>query len=64
MWQHLQENGTWQGEVWNRKKNGELYAEWLSISTVRDQRSHITQYVGVFYDVTERKQYEANEGRV
>ncbi len=59
MWNELQEHGAWQGEIWNRRKSGEIYAEWLSVSTIRDKNNKIIQYVGVFYDVTERKQYEA-----
>jgi len=59
MWHILQEKGAWQGEIWNCRKDGSMYAEWLSIATVRDKNNKNTQYVGVFYDVTERKQYEA-----
>lgn len=59
MWNALKNTGTWQGEIWNRRKDGSIYAEWLSISTVRDNTQKNTQYVAVFYDVTERKQYEA-----
>ncbi len=59
MWHSLQENGAWQGEIWNRRKDGSIYAEWLSISIIRDTNQKGKQYVAVFYDVTERKQYEA-----
>ncbi len=59
MWHILQDTGRWQGEIWNKRKDGSDYAEWLSISTIRDENNKIIQFVAVFYDVTERKQYEA-----
>ena len=59
MWLELQEFGRWQGEVWNRRKNGELYPEWLTITAVRDERGAIRHYVAAFLDITERKQAEA-----
>lgn len=47
--------GHWQGEIWNRRKNGEIYPEWLSISAVRDDSDRVTHYIGVFNDITEKK---------
>lgn len=61
MWKELQAEGKWQGEVWNRRKNGELYAEWLSIKVVRNGRGKIVNYVGSFADITGRK---ADEDRI
>ncbi|SCA55511.1 conserved hypothetical protein [Candidatus Terasakiella magnetica] len=58
MWMQLCEKGRWQGEIWNRRKNGDLYAEWLSISAVHDETGKITQYVAVFSDITKRKKAE------
>ncbi len=58
MWHDLDRFGKWAGEIWNRRKSGELYPEWLSISTVKDNKSDITHYVGIFSDITERKQAE------
>ncbi|WP_256760569.1 EAL domain-containing protein [Cohnella sp. WQ 127256] len=58
MWERIHTIGFWQGEIWNKRKNGELYAEWLSISTLRDDEGHITNYLGMFTDITERKQSE------
>ena len=55
MWQHIDEHGHWQGEVWNRTKKGELYAELLNISTVSDDHGMIINYVGVFTDITRSK---------
>jgi diguanylate cyclase (GGDEF)-like protein/PAS domain S-box-containing protein len=59
MWQELRERGAWQGEVTNRRKNGETYTEWLSISAVRDGDGRTIQYVGLFSDISERKEAEA-----
>ncbi|MFA7347779.1 MAG: EAL domain-containing protein [Desulfurivibrionaceae bacterium] len=58
MWSALVENGQWQGEIWNRRKDGEIYPEWLIISSIRDTRGTIVNYVGVFHDMTEIKLHE------
>ena len=58
MWAKLIACGNWQGEVWNRRKNGELYPEWLAISAVKDSTGAVTHYVGAFSDITERKDAE------
>lgn len=58
MWKALNETGQWRGEIWNRRKSGEFYAEWLSISAVRDERGMVTHYVGVFSDITRHKESE------
>jgi diguanylate cyclase (GGDEF)-like protein/PAS domain S-box-containing protein len=50
MWDTLDKVGQWQGEIWNRHKNGEIYPEWLSISAVKDSRRSVSHYVGVFSD--------------
>jgi len=50
--------GHWQGEVWNRRKNGELYVEWLSFAAVRDSEGAVINFVGVFSDITRHKQDE------
>lgn len=55
MWGGLCQFGQWQGEIWNRRKNGEIYPEWLSISAVRNSNGVTTHYVGIFGDITERK---------
>ncbi|HXE38117.1 MAG TPA: EAL domain-containing protein, partial [Azonexus sp.] len=59
MWGELHESGHWQGEIWNRKKDGGIYPEWLSISSVRDEQGAVSHYIGVFTDISERKQNEA-----
>lgn len=58
MWRHIQQQGSWSGEIWNRRKNGQIYPEWLSISTLRGWKGRIEHYVGVFSDITKRKQAE------
>lgn len=58
MWAMLLKTGSWQGEVWNRRKNGEIYPEWLTISTVRDEREVATNYVAVFTDLSRIKHGE------
>jgi diguanylate cyclase (GGDEF)-like protein/PAS domain S-box-containing protein len=54
----LARTGKWQGEIWNRRKTGEMFAEWLNIAAVRDGEGEITNYVAVFSDITSRKQDE------
>ncbi len=58
MWERIHAAGHWEGEIWNRRKNGEVYPEWLSITTLKDDHGRITNYIGMFTDITERKQSE------
>lgn len=58
LWRHLLEQGHWQGEIWNRRKNGEVYPQWVHISAVHDRAGPVTGYVCLFSDITERKQRE------
>jgi diguanylate cyclase (GGDEF)-like protein/PAS domain S-box-containing protein len=58
MWQTLLAEGAWQGEIWNRRKNGEAYPEWLSITTVKGPGGQVTHFVGTFTDITLRKAAE------
>ncbi|MCB5364614.1 EAL domain-containing protein [Pusillimonas sp. CC-YST705] len=55
MWRSLTENGTWEGEVWNRRKNGEIYIERLSITTTYSDKGTPRCRIGLFSDVTEHK---------
>ena len=55
VWNSVVQTGLWQGEIWSRRKNGEEYPEWLSISAVIDTIGKTTHYVGIFSDITERK---------
>lgn len=59
MWQSLQEKKCWRGEVWNRRKSGEIFAELLSISVICDAKGKVLQYVGVFSDISYLKEHEA-----
>ncbi len=59
MWQSLLDTGFWQGEIWNRRKNGEVYANWITITAVRDEKEQITHYVCSQIDITQRKDAEA-----
>lgn len=58
MWQTIQQSGRWRGEVWNRKKNGEFYAEILTVSAIKDEQGRVTHYLGLFADITEIKNTE------
>jgi diguanylate cyclase (GGDEF)-like protein/PAS domain S-box-containing protein len=58
MWQKIDEQGHWQGEIWNRKKKGEVYAELLTISKLKDNNGNITNFVGIFSDITRSKQQQ------
>tara|TARA_R110002167_G_scaffold8869_2_gene40799 strand:+ start:112522 stop:116076 length:3555 start_codon:yes stop_codon:yes gene_type:complete len=55
MWECLIAHGYWKGEVWNRKKNGEFYAEILTISSLKDSRGKTLHYMGLFADITQIK---------
>ena len=56
MWEQLHEEGYWQGEITNRKKNGEIYIEWLSINTIKNSAGAVENYIGIFSDVTHQRQ--------
>lgn len=58
IWHALDVNGEWKGEIWNRRRDGEIYPEWLSLSAIRDSRGRITNYVGIFSDISRRKEAE------
>lgn len=55
MWNDIKQHGVWKGEIWNKRKDGELYLEWLTISVVKDQKGNVTNYVAIFSDITEHK---------
>jgi two-component system CheB/CheR fusion protein len=52
MWGHLETHGWWQGEVWNKRKSGDIYPEWLTINAVHDPEGNIINYVGIFSDIS------------
>jgi len=55
MWSSLHQQGAWQGELWDRRKSGEAYPKWLSISVVRDNAGRISHHIGSFIDISELK---------
>jgi diguanylate cyclase (GGDEF)-like protein/PAS domain S-box-containing protein len=64
MWQALREHGHWHGEIWNRRKDGSLYAELLTISAVRDDDGRIQCYVALFSDITAQKSHQQQLERI
>ena len=58
MWSTLKATGSWQGEIFNRRKNGEFFTEWLSIKQVHDNEGKLTNYVSLFSDISKRKAAE------
>ena len=59
MWASLEAKDHWQGELWNRRKDGSVYAEWLSITALREKSGEVINYVGIGNDITQRKEDEA-----
>jgi diguanylate cyclase (GGDEF)-like protein/PAS domain S-box-containing protein len=55
MWNMISEKGRWDGEIWNRRKNGELFLEKLSIQTIKDADGRIVNHLGIFADITESR---------
>lgn len=58
MWVRIRKEGMWSGEIWNKRKDGELYPEWLTILAVTDDKGLVEQYIGVFTDITNQKTVE------
>lgn len=58
MWRSMLSQGYWQGEIWNRRKNGEIYAQWLTITGIRNSQGEIRQFAAIFSDITDRKEKE------
>lgn len=58
MWQDIDDNGVWSGEIWNKKKNGEIFPEHLSINAIFDEDNNVAQYVAFFFDLSKQKQAE------
>lgn len=58
LWRSVDEAGSWQGEIWTRRKNGEIFPGWLSMTAVTDELGRVCNYVGTQIDITERKQAE------
>ena len=51
MWRSLREKGYWQGEIWNRRKSGEIYLEWLSVTAIKNEAEEVKNYAGMFSDI-------------
>lgn len=64
MWASIRKTGHWFGEIWNRRKSGEVFAQILSISTVTDARGQVQHYVGIFSDISKIKAHEQELDRV
>jgi diguanylate cyclase (GGDEF)-like protein/PAS domain S-box-containing protein len=64
MWKALLEQGYWSGEIWNRRKNGEVYAELITISAVRDEHGITTHYVALSSDITYMKEHQNKLERI
>jgi len=60
MWETINRTGGWRGEMWDRRKNGEVYPKWLTITAVKGDDGAVTNYIGTHTDITERKQAEEN----
>ncbi len=59
LWQSINDTGVWQGEIWDKRKNGEIYPQWLTITAVKDKGNNVvTHYVATLVDITERKATE------
>ena len=58
MWKILLRNNSWQGEIWNRRRTGEEYPQWLSIAVIRNRNRSIAHYVALFSDISDRKKAE------
>jgi diguanylate cyclase (GGDEF)-like protein/PAS domain S-box-containing protein len=55
LWHEVDQQGVWQGEIWNRRKNGEIYREWLTLTAIADDTATVTHYVSVLSDITTRQ---------
>ncbi|MDP2005632.1 MAG: EAL domain-containing protein [Rubrivivax sp.] len=64
LWTQLLHDGHWQGEMWNRRKSGELYPAWLTINAVRDEHGPVLHYVGMLMDISQRKAREDEIARL
>ncbi|MHA3056065.1 bifunctional diguanylate cyclase/phosphodiesterase [Acinetobacter sp. ANC 4633] len=61
MWDHIRNTGSWQGEIWNKRKNGEMYPQYILIASVRDEKGQTTHYVASITDISA---YKASEEKI
>lgn len=59
MWVQIAKLGVWQGEIWNRRKDGTIFPEWQSITEIRDEQGDVTHYISVFSDISGQKEAES-----
>ena len=55
MWKTVEEEGHWQGDIWGQRKNGEMYSKHMTLSSIKDNNGTVTNYIGIFNDITERE---------
>ena len=58
MWREIRQTGQWSGEMWDRRSNGELFPQWLTVSAIKDDRGKVSNYMGIFKDVSSQKAAE------
>ncbi|MGZ5049564.1 MAG: bifunctional diguanylate cyclase/phosphodiesterase [Methylobacter sp.] len=61
MWRQITAKGHWQGEIWNRRKNGEVYPQWLGITAVKSDKGEVSEYIGICMDISD---YKAAQARI
>ena len=59
IWQEINTNNYWQGEIWDRRKNGEVFPQWMTISAVKDKQNKVINYITIFSDISRHKESEA-----
>lgn len=64
MWEAINTTGHWEGEIWNKRKNGELFPEFLNINTVADANGQVDHYIALFSDISEEKETEEKQERL
>lgn len=64
LWNRVNQTGSWEGEIWNRRKDGQVFAEWLTVTAVPGESGAILNYVGTFHDITTRKEAERQVHRL
>ena len=58
LWHSLSSNNSWEGEIWNKRKDGKIYPEYLKITAVKNSKNETVQHIGLFLDISNNKQYE------
>lgn len=59
MWSQINSEGCWEGEIWNKRKSGDIYPEWMTITAVKTITGEVSHYIATFQDITERKEAQA-----